>query len=199
MGEDHVFELSRRLGALSATSPLARRSAPPTIAVKGINIHMQSALKLAQVFEAFVGGREVADYEEATPAYLLGVRRTTEGLEIRDFDKRVALTVREARKWSEILKHELGKLRAEQVERGLIRTVVAEGQGGRWALQWGDEVFIPEESIAAIENSGGVIKGAGDIAIRRDEGYLLLLDPQTGGCVALAEAELALIGNKLDE
>jgi hypothetical protein len=197
MGEDHVSELSRRLGSLGSAPLLARRSAPPTIAVKGIDIHMQSAPRLAQVFEAFAGRGEIADYEEATPTYQLGVRRTTEGLEIRDFDKRVAVTAREARKWSEILKHELGKLRAEQAERGPIRTVMADGQGGRWALQWGDELFIPEESMAAIESLGdGPTEGAGNLAIKRAEGFLLLLDLQTGGCVGLTEAELALIGNK---
>jgi hypothetical protein len=198
MGEDHVHELARRLGSLRTAPALARRSAPPTIMVKGINIHMQSALKLAQVFEDFAGRGEIAEYEEATPIYLLGVRRATEGLEIRDFDKRVGFTAREARKWGEVLRHEMGKLRAGQVERGSIRTVVIDGEGGRWALQWGDEVFIPEDSIAAIDSSSnGAIGDARDLAIKRDEEYLLILEPQTGGSVALTEAELALIANKL--
>jgi hypothetical protein len=198
MGEDHVLELSRRLDSLSTAPRLTRRAPPPALTVKGINIHLQSALKLAQVFEDFAGRGEIEEYEEATPAYLLGVRRATEGLEIRDFDKRVALTAREARKWSEILRHELGKLSAEQAERGPIRTVVADGPGGRWALQWGDELFIPSETIAEIEStSEGAIKRAGNLAIRRDVGYLLVLDPQSGGCVALSEAEVALLGNEL--
>jgi hypothetical protein len=197
MGEDHVLELSRRLDSLSTAPRLTRRAPPPALTVKGINIHLQSALKLAQVFEDFAGRGEIEEYEEATPAYLLGVRRATEGLEIRDFDKRVALTAREARKWSEILRHELGKLSAEQAERGPIRTVVADGPGGRWALQWGDELFIPSETIAEIEStSEGAIKRAGNLAIRRDVGYLLVLDPQSGGCVALSEAEVALLGNE---
>ncbi len=149
MGEDHISELSRRLASLNNAQQTGRRVSPPTIAVKGISIHLQSAFKLAEVFETFAAGGTVAEYEEATPTYLLGVRRATEGLEIRDFDKRVAFTARETRKWAEILRHELGKLNAEQIERGSIRTVAADGEGGRWALQWGDEIFIPEESIAA--------------------------------------------------
>jgi hypothetical protein len=135
LGQDHILELERRRLSLDASVVRMSRPSPPVIAVKGIRVHLQSALRLAGSLERFVETGEVSGYEEVSPGFLLQVAKSIEGIEIKDFDNRVGMNTREARKWAAILRGELERLGVEQIERGEIRTVFANGAAGRWALQ----------------------------------------------------------------
>jgi hypothetical protein len=164
---------------------------PPTIALKGATIHLQSALKLAETLEHFGNAGEIKPFEEITPAYLLTVSRSTEGIEIRDSNQRVALTAREARKWSSVIRAELDRLNVRQVERGRVRTVFADVEEGRWILQWGDQVFVSNRSLARVLSLQGTIGtcSADGPLVKRTPELLLLLNRDTGSCVALTDSE----------
>lgn len=176
LGADHIKELERRLSLLTDFQSASQKLRPPLIAVKGITVHLQSAFKLACALEAFAETGQAAPYEESTPVYRLAVSKATEGIEIRDSEQRAGLTAREARKWASIIRSELDRAGAVQIERGGIRTVIADGGQGRWVLQWGDEVFVPNES-------------ANELKMDRSGEFVLILTPATGACVALTESE----------
>jgi hypothetical protein len=183
LGNDHICELERRLEALRLPGITVTRTAPPTISLKGLPVRLQSAFKLSATLEHFANTGHVAPFEETTPIYSLAASRSTEGIELRDSDNRVALTSREAGKWASIIKSELERLKARQFERGRIRTVFAGNEAGRWILQWGDEVFVPCPSALAGSAAGSYprVKPIGE--------FLSLLSPETGACVALTDAE----------
>ncbi|MFY9556790.1 MAG: hypothetical protein WAV47_18920 [Blastocatellia bacterium] len=184
LGADHISELERRLPALQAEFAATTSLAPPTISVCGLQVHLQSALMLAETLEVFASSGQVNPFEEATPTYSLAVSAGTGGMELRDSDRRVALGSREARKWSSLLRAELERLEVKQFERGMIRTVFAAGEDGRWVLQWGDEVFVPNglTNTTPVDHSSDPIK-------KDAREFLLLLNPDTGGCVALTDSE----------
>ena len=191
LGDDHIRELERRLEALRVPTVAALRREPPTISLKGLTVHLQSAFKLAATLEAFANTRNVAPFEEITPVYWLTASRSTEGIELRDSDNRIALTPREARKWAGIIRAELDSLSASQVERGRIRTVFAGNGDGRWILQWGDEVFVSsgelsQKSPPTSLSAGGAI---GSAVVKHTGEFVLLLSRETGACVALTDAE----------
>ncbi|MEK6405400.1 MAG: hypothetical protein AABN34_00410 [Acidobacteriota bacterium] len=190
LGRDHLGELERRLEALRVAPAALSWPAPPTISLKGLTVHLQSAFKLAATLEHLANTGSFEPFEEITPIYSLTALRSVEGIELRDSDKRVALTPREARKWADIISGELDRLNARQIARGGIRTVFAGAEAGRWILQWGDEVFVPSVLLSHLPSSRGSvgIGAAGPIVKRLDE-FLLLLDPETGACVALTESE----------
>ena len=189
LGADHIKELERRLNLLTNFQASSERSKPPTISVKGINVHLQSAFTLAAALESFAETGQVAPYEENTPAYRLIVSKATEGMEIKDSEQRAGLNAREARKWASVIRSELDRAGAAQIERGRIRTVIARGERGRWALQWGDEVFVPNESLARLD------AGTDELRVDRSGEFVLILKPATGACVALTESEASrLIG-----
>jgi hypothetical protein len=189
LGADHIKELERRLSLLTDFQPPSEQSKPPTISVKGIAVHLQSAMTLAAALEAFAETGQVAPYDESTPVYRLTESKATEGMEIRDSEQRAGLNAREARKWAAIIRSELDRAGAAQIERGRIRTVTACGEQGRWALQWGDEVFVPNESLARLD------AGEDELRIDRSGEFVLILKPATGACVALTEMEFnQLIG-----
>ena len=189
LGEDHMRELERRLGSLRSSGAAVAGPAPPTIPLKGLTVHLQSALKLAATLDEFANTSRVTPFEEVTPIYSLKASESTEGIELRDSDKRVALTAREARKWTGIIATELDRLNVRQVQRGGIRTVFADIEDGRWILQWGDEVFVP--NTAQILSAPGAILsgGTGHPIAKRTVEFLLLLSPATGACVALTDSE----------
>src|SRR6266496_2982584 len=64
-------------------------------------------LKLFGTLEEFANTDRVTPFEEVTPIYSLKASESTEGIELRDSDKRIALTAREARKWTGIIGTEL--------------------------------------------------------------------------------------------
>jgi hypothetical protein len=154
-------------------------------------VHLQSALKLAETLEAFANTGNVTPFEEITSIYLLAASRCTEGLELRDSDKRVAFTSREARKWAAIISSELERVNARQVERGRIRTVFVDSEDGRWILQWGDQVFIPNDALSKLlPSASSTVSCATDYpSFKRTGNFLLLLSPDTSACVALNDAE----------
>ena len=190
LGEDHMRELERRHGLLHSWNG-AVCGPPPTIQLKGLTVHLQSALNLARTLEEFANTGRVTPFEEVTPIYSLKASESTEGIELTDSDKRIALTAREARKWTGIISAELDRLRVTQVLRGGIRTVFAHIEGGRWILQWGDEVFVPDTALARVLSyPGAVLSGATSHPIaKRSEEFLLLLSPANGACVALTDLE----------
>ena len=190
LGDDHIGELKRRLETPSQTAKAALRPpTPPTISIKGLTVHLQSAFKLSSTLAEFSDNGNVTPFEEITPNYSLRASMCTEGIELRDSDIRVALTAREARKWSSILDDELERLNAHQAERGRIRTVFADGEGGRWVLHWGDEVFVRRGAQVRNESQSGVLEDEELMVGKRSGEFLLLLNPATGSCVALNNAE----------
>lgn len=184
LGADHIKELERRLSLLKDFQPPTQKPKPPVILVKGINVHLQSAFALADAFESFAETGQVSPYEESTPVYRLAVGRSTEGVEIRDSEQRAGLNAREARKWAGIIRSELDRAGAAQLQRGRIRTVTARGEHGRWVLQWGDEVFAPNELFSRMDEASG------ELIINRSGEFVLILAPATGACVALTESEI---------
>ena len=99
LGNDHICELERRLGLRRPPDGMVGSPAAPTIAMKGLTVHLQSGFKLARTLEEFANNSRVTPFEEITPVYSLKVSGATEGIELRDSENRVALTAREAGKW----------------------------------------------------------------------------------------------------
>jgi len=191
LGRDHLAELNRRLGSIRDEEGRVKRHLPPVIKIKGVNVHLQSASRLARTLESFAAAAEIEEFEEVTPSWTLSVKRATDGLEIKDTERRAAVTAKEARKWVDIIRAELERLNAAEFERGRIRTVFADGDGGRWALQWGDELFVEGGSLAAARSHSGTESvSAGTLRVEREDGFLLMLSEPTGAAVALTEAEL---------
>lgn len=180
LGEDHMREIERRLALLEHPQPAAVLSQPPTISLKGVTVHLQSALKLAETLEEFAGTGRFQSFADRAPAFSLNAREATEGIEITDETSRVGLTAKEADKWVEMIRNELARLNSSCLTRGKIRTVFADAEQGRWVLQWGDEVLV---SPRAPRMESPEVKQADD--------FLLLLSPATGACVALDQSETA--------
>jgi hypothetical protein len=187
LGADHIAEFERRLSLLgpSAESPVP---APPVIQMKGVEIHLQSAFRLARTLRDFAQTRQVCAYEESLPEFKLAVASAVEGIQISDTNSRVGMTAREALKWAGIVEAELTRLNASEIVRGKITTVVADGLGGRFVLQWGDEVFVPSRFPSHASVSGDRLIGA------TDRGFSLLLDRTKSACVALTREEMFLTG-----
>jgi hypothetical protein len=191
LGADHLDAMARRLSALDEETLSPARQKPPTFTVKSITVHLQSAFKLADALEALAESGQVLAFAETTPIYSLAVGAATEGLELRDWDRRVGMNQREARKWASVIRHELARVNAVQMERGRIRTVIADGEQGRWILQWGDEVLVPSDAIARLPVSkvASSDEHLAGLRVRRTDEMMLLLAPTTGACVALTDDE----------
>lgn len=193
LGSDHFAEFERRYPAVHTSVAFPKSIKPPAIGLKGLSLHLQSALRLAKTFEEFAETGAFTAYEELTPVYQLMVVRATEGMKISDSIVSVAVTAKEARKWAEILKAEMGKYKAIQMERGQIRTVLASTEQGRWILQWGDEVFVSAEELNQIKSlEGGEIQSE-RLAIKREGNLRLVLEKSNGNCIALTEEEVKRI------
>jgi hypothetical protein len=192
LGAEHAAELERRARLLVSADKVARPAKPPTLTIKGVTVHLQSAFKLAAALDRFAETGDVTAYTEQSPDYVLIVEKTTGGMAVGDFDQRVTLNAREARKYAAIVRDELEQRRAVQFERGRLRTVIVNDGDGRWLLQWGDEILLSNEAAAALQQASAMTAGGG-LVVRRDDGFLLLLNPATGACVALTgEEESAL-------
>jgi hypothetical protein len=199
LGEDHVNELERRLFLLRLSPESVAQPSAPTMSIKGLSVHLQSAFKLAQTLETFAETGSFATFEEITPGFSLRAKSSTEGIEIHDSDLRVALTSREARKWAGILRTELARVNASCFERGRIRTVFADADQGRWILQWGDEVLVRDTLLSEIKaiQSGQPALQTQSLALQRTPGFLLLLLPVSGQCVALDDSEQAQLVERI--
>lgn len=189
LSDDHMRELERRLPLLTGARGDSALP-PPTISVKNITVHLQSASTLAEALEDFVATGRFEPFIDLTPGFSLSVREATEGIEIADQNSRVGLTAKEARKWSEIIRRELARLNCSTMTRGKIRTVFADAETGRWVLQCGDEVLVPHYVLAQTRPSDEYAK-AESLEVKREDGLLVLLLPETGACVALEEKEVA--------
>lgn len=189
LGEDHLEEFERRLTRLTPTTR-STSPAPPVISLKGVEIHLQSAFKLARTLRDFAQTRRVSAYNEAAPEFKLTVGPGVEGIRISDTGSVVGLTVREAGKWAEIIEAELARLHASESVRGQITTVLADGSDGRFVLQWGDEVFVPHQFSYQGSVSGGLLIYA------RDRGFSLLLDRSKDACIALTPQEEMLVAGR---
>ena len=190
LGDDHVRELERRSGHLRPMGMSAPARVPPTISMKGLTVHLQSAFRLVSTLAEFASDQSVTAYEELAPTYSLAVSASVEGLELKDADNRITMTAREARKWVDIIKTELETLNAQQFERQGIRTVIAGNEEGHWILQWGDEVFVSRESGCLPTTPGQNLKDrSGTLTVTRMGEFSVLLSPDCGACVALTGSE----------
>lgn len=184
LGSDHVEALASRLPSLSAAKPHTS-SKPPTIEIKGLSIHLQSAIKLARTLANFAATGEIESYDEITPLYSLSVSKVTDRIELSDSNNRVAITKREATKWASLISAELERLNTMQFERGQIRTTLVDCDGGRWILQWGDAVFIPRGFDSAFKDG----RCADKFRMKKIGELTTLLDHHTADCVALSDSE----------
>lgn len=191
LGEDSIREIERRLVLLQRPLDAEALPQPPTISLKGVNVHLQSALKLVETLEEFVATGRFQSFADRAPEFFLSAREATEGIEITDETRHVGLTAKEARKWAEIIRGELARLGSSCMTRGKIRTVFADAEQGRWVLQWGDEVLVSNGTIADLALTPKASPRLGSTAMTRTDGFLLLLSPATGACVALNQSELA--------
>ena len=188
LGSDHLNELRQRIAELANDSTPLQFQSPPVINLKGTEIHLQSALTLVSIMEDFALGRQVIDFEEVTPSYSLKVATSSNGLEISDDDNHAVLNSRETRKWIDLVKSKIEALHISQLERGRIRTVFASDNGGRWILQWGDEVFL-HRSAQSVEHLADTPGPDSSVIARRIDGFLVVMNSSTGNCVALTEFE----------
>jgi hypothetical protein len=190
LGLDHIRELDRRLELQKRASPSAVSPQPPTVSLKGVTVHLQSATTLAQALEEFAATGRFKGFTDRTPRFWLSARETTGGIEIDDGTSRTALTAKEARKWIDIIRGELTRLNFHDMSRGRIRTVFADAEAGRWVLQWGDEVLVPHSVIGDLTSNLAYRSGSGKLAVKQNDDICTLLAPSTGDCVALQEKEV---------
>src|SRR5262249_19731144 len=186
LGADHIAEFERRLSLLKPVDQKPVPS-PPVISLKGLEIHLQSAFKLGRTLLEFGQTSQVRAYEEIAPEFRLAIAAALEGIQISDTNARVGMTAREALKWASIINAELTRLNALEFVRGKITTVIADGPGGRFVLQWGDEVFVPTafwNQMSRLEDQ--LIRGT-------DRDFSLLLDRARSACVALSSEELSAL------
>ena len=177
-----MAEFERRLRLMTPATQ-SGAPAPPVINLKGIEIHLQSAFRLTRTLADFAQTRAVSAYDESAPEFKLAVGPSTEGIRISDTSSTVGLTVREASKWVQIIGAELARLNAREMVRGKITTIIADGPGGRFVLQWGDEVYVPDRfspKTTALD---------GTLIYSMDRGFSLLLDLSNSACVALTPQE----------
>jgi hypothetical protein len=191
LGSDHFQEFQRRYNLLSSAEEFAQPEKPPVILIKGIKVHLQSALKLARELEAFAETGQFIDYADITPSYSLMLMRANEGIKMSDGNLIVAINQREARKWAAILQSEIERLKLREIERGGITTVVADTEQGRWVLQMGDEVLITKDEGMKIREHNFVASTR--LASKRDSDFLLILEKASGGCIALTQEEEKLL------
>ena len=194
LGSDHIDELRRRRRRAAPPTVIPTVAKPPTILLKGVTVHLQSAMRLSETLRTFAATGVLSSFEEVAPEFSLRVARSSEGIELSDSNERVGLTSREANKWAGVIAAEIARLSLRQIDRGAIRTVIADGEGGRWILQWGDEVFVPSASLARLRmntsrNSSGALE-TNSLVIRRVGTHLLILSDSDASCVNLTVEEV---------
>ena len=187
LGSDHFQEFQRRYNVITSAGDFAQPGNPPVIPIKGIKVHLQSALRFARELEAFAETGQFVDYADITPSYSLMLMRANEGIKVSDGNMIVAINQREARKWAAILQSEIERLNLREIERGGITTVIADTEQGRWVLQMGDEVLIAEDEKRQIRELNLV--ASSNLASKRESDFMLVLAKASGGCVALTHEE----------
>jgi hypothetical protein len=192
LGDDQVAELERRLPALAPLPKSDLPPGPPTISVKGVVVHLQSASNLARHLRLFGEGGTVTEFSEQAPKFRLTALPRPDGLELMDAQSRVTVTRKEAPKWVAIIDEQLAALHVDEIDRGNVRTVFADGDGGRWVLQWGDEVFLPTEFTDP--RSYRRESATGSLILKRCGEYSVALDRVSGNCIAMTEDELERAG-----
>jgi len=197
LGLDHIAELRRRLELLRPFEAKHQTPSIPTINVKGVEVHLQSATRLANAFEEFATTGTLSGYEEITPVYSLVVSLSAQGIELSDSDAQISLSAREARKWVGILRAELQRFGVQHMERDRIRTVVADCDDGYWIFQWGDQVFVPKNAVLDGTDTPALNDNKLDSIMQRDGEFLMLLDPRNGSCVALNDLELSCLNKQI--
>lgn len=173
----------------------AIRTRCPGITVKGIEVPLFSAFRVARALEEFVASGKVTALNDVTPDGSIAIANAPEGIELRDTSHRVSLNAREAAKWGSIIRAEIERLKAMEFERGCIRTVVANADEGRRVIQGGDQIlagrgFIDEcrKIASAVPDSSRM--HCGDLVHQQSNDRMLLLSKTSGHCVALTEAEV---------
>jgi hypothetical protein len=189
LGDGQVAELERRLPSLVPLPESDLPPAPPTILIKGVVVHLQSASTLARLLRLFGEGEPVTEFSEQAPKFRLTVLPRPDGLELMDAQSRVTLTRKEAPKWAAIIDDQLASLHVEETDRGNVRTVFADGEGGRWVLQWGDEIFLPAECTDP--RSYAQQSAHGTLMLKECGDYFLALHRGSGNCIAMTADELA--------
>ncbi len=189
LGSDHHDELERRLPMLEPMSENRLLEKPPTISMKGLNLHLQAAFKLQQTLEEFAETASFSPYEEVAPSYTLRVMQSIEGMKISDGNLLVAVLAKEARKWAAILETELEKLGAIEMERHELKTVLAKSEGGCWILQGGDEICLSQDEQQRLFGQTSTALSKGRFVAEISAAFTLILDKATGACVALNEPE----------
>jgi hypothetical protein len=58
-------------------------------------------------------------------------------------------------------------------------------------MQWGDEIFVPDGIAPSLKLVHVRRSEAGGLLMKQDGGFRLLLNRDTGACVALEDAELS--------
>ena len=195
LGSDHLADIERRQMSLPDLVFEAPREKPPTFSLKGVTVHLQSAIKLAEALETFAGSGTFEPYEEMAPQYCLGVARSVEGMQLIDSNLKTAITQKEASKWASILRGSLESLHASQLKRGRIRTVIADAEEGRWVQQWGDEILLRPAALEALSSVTGVQNSEG-LILKRDRDFYLALEPASGNCVAITGEELRTVNSR---
>ena len=189
LGSDHLADIERRLPTLNGIPGRGQTGKPPTFSLKGVTVHLQSAFDMAETLEGFADNGIFEPYEELAPHYSLSVARSVEGLQLADSNLKTAITQKEARKWSSLLRAFVESLNAHKFERGRIRTVIANSEEGWWILQWGDEIILTSESLKAVTDVIDVQESE-RLILKKDRGFYLALESSSGNCVALTKEEI---------
>lgn len=189
LGSDHLAEFERRYNRLASAGETFTSPKPPTIPLKGLNVHLQTAFRLTATLEEFSESGSFTPFEEFTPNYQLVVMRATEGMKITDTNVMIAMTAKESRKWAAILRAELEKYQAKEFVRGSIKTILAMTEPGLWILQWGDEVRFSDDELKHLTWFREGETETDRLVINRTGDFLLSLDKASGNCVALTEEE----------
>jgi hypothetical protein len=193
LGQDHMEELERRQSLLGCIEDRGGSEKLPTIQVKGIEVHLQSASRLQNTFEEFSLNGDFQPYEEVAQTYSLRVLRTNEGMKLTDGNLLVSMLAKEARKWAAIIETELDKLQAQELERGNLKTVFAKTDTGVWILQGGDEIWLSDETKLNLFNRPALKPFPGRLKTKIEKEFRLILDSVTGACIALNEQEFEVL------
>jgi hypothetical protein len=189
LGSDHFAEFESRYPGLEAAEVHQKRYSPPTIPLKGLQIHLQTLVKLVETLEEFSETGNFTPFEELTTSYQLIVRRATEGMKISDANLIAAVTARESAKWAAILRSEIEKYQVSEVTRGRIKTVRAKTDEGLWLLQWGDEILLGRDALLYLKSPSLEGTRNDNLLIRSQGDFTVVLDLASADCIALTRDE----------
>jgi hypothetical protein len=189
LGSDHFAEFENRYPGLEAAEVYPKRSSPPTIPMKGLQIHLQTISKLVETLEEFSETGNFTPFEEFNASYQLIVMRATEGMKISDANLIAAVTARESAKWAAILRTEIEKYQLSEVTRGRIKTVRAKSDEGLWLLQGGDEILLGRDALLILKSPSQQGIQIENLLIRSHGDFTVILDQASADCIALTKDE----------